>query len=438
MRRVPTPDGRFAVLVADQGLGAIAVVGDAIRSLGYRPALITGPASQDQLATWRKHHDVIEVVDNPYCEQELQAAARRIPGPLAGLFSCYDGCVLPAALAAAALGLPHCDTAALRRARNKYEARVRLREIGVDRVAAALVGPDGDLAAVEHTVGPYPLIVKPVNGIASHLVVKCDSRRELRAALHRLRDSVRNDLAELYAQPIGLGDSGQTDPSSEFLVEPFLAGPEYSAELVVSPHGVSRIVLLEKLMVEDVSFFETAYLSVEDPEISERIWGFIEAAVTGLGLDSAVCHVEVIDTAEGVSLVEVNAGRPGGGLITTLARGAIGRDEFIETVRAALYCWSPEHVPTEYPLPVGMVISYPPGPGVIERIEGVEECRQIPGVVAVSPLLHPGFVVNTMDRESFGVVAVTAGVGSDGLREIHRQMLEKVEYRVRPGAARTA
>ena len=270
---VTAPDGRFAVLVADQGLGAIAVVGDVMRSLGYRPALITGPASDEQLAAWSKHHDVIEVVDNPYSEQTLQAAARRIPGPLAGLFSCYDGCVLPAALAASALGLPHCDTAALRRARNKYEARLRLREIGVDRVAAALVGLDDDLAAVEQAVGPYPLIVKPVNGIASHLVVKCDSRQELQAALHRLHDSVTDDLAALYSHPIGLGESGHTDPSSEFLVEPFLAGPEYSAELVVSPHGVSRIALLEKLMVDDVSFFETAYLSVEDPAVSERIWG---------------------------------------------------------------------------------------------------------------------------------------------------------------------
>ena len=139
--------------------------------------------------------------------------------------------------------------------------------------------------------------------------------------------------------------------------------------------------------------------------------------MTGIGLDSAMCHVEVIDTADGVSLVEINAGRPGGGLITTLVRGAVGRDELIETVRAALYCWSPERVETEYALPVGMVISYPPGPGVIERVEGVEKCRHIPGVVSVSPLLHPGFLVNTMDRECFGVVAVTAGVGSDGLRE---------------------
>jgi biotin carboxylase len=425
---VSAPDGRFAVLVADQGLGAIAVAGDAMRSLGYRPALITGPASDDQLAAWGKHHDVIEVVDDPYSEQALEAAARRIPGPLAGLFSCYDGCVLPAALAASALGLPHCDTAALRRARNKYEARLRLREIGVDRVAAALVGLGGDLAAVEQAVGPYPLIVKPVNGIASHLVVKCDSRQDLQAALHRLHDSVSHDLAALYSHPIGLGENGHTDPSTEFLVEPFLAGPEYSAELVVSPHGVSRIALLEKLMVDDVSFFETAYLSVEDPAVSERIWEFIEAAVTGIGLDSAVCHVEVIDTAEGVSLVEINAGRPGGGLITTLVRGAVGRDELIETVRAALYCWSPERVKPEYALPAGMVISYPPGPGVIERIEGIEECRDIPGVVFVSPLLHSGYVVSTMDRESFGVVAVTAGVGSEGLREIHRQMLERVEY----------
>jgi len=426
-------DNRFAVLVADQGLGAIAVIGDAIRSLGYRPALITGPVSDDQLAAWRNHHDVIEVVDDPYSEQALQVAARRIPGPLAGLFSCFDGCVLPAALAAAALGLPHCDTAALRRARNKYEARVRLRELGVDRVAAALAGRDADLAAVEQVVGPYPVIVKPVNGMASHLVVKCGSRQELQAALDRLHDSVSDDLAGLYAHPIGLGERGHTDPRSEFLVEPFLAGPEYSAELVVSPHGVSRIVLLEKLMVDDASFFETAYLSVEDPAVSERIWGFIEAAVTGIGLDSAMCHVEVIDTAEGVSLVEINAGRPGGGLITTLVRGAIGRDEFIETVRAALYCWSPEHLATEYPRPAGMVISYPPGPGVIERIDGVEECRRIPGVVSVSPLLHPGYVVSTMDRESFGVVAVTAGVGPDGLGEIHRQMLERVGYVMQTG-----
>ncbi len=431
------PDGRFAVLVVDQGFGAPVLVGDVIRSAGYRPALITGPATDDQLAAWGKHHEVIEVVDDPYSAQALAAAARRIPGPLAGVFSCYDGCVLPAALAASVLGLPHCDSTALRRARNKYEARAWLREIGVDRVAAALVGPHDDLAAVERTVGPYPLIVKPVNGVASHLVVKCDSRQELQAALHRLRGRVRTDLAALYAHPIGFGESGHTAPSSEFLVEPFLAGPEYSAELVVSPQGVSRIALLEKLMVDDVSFFETAYLSVEDPAVSEPIWEFVEAAVTGIGLDSAMCHVEVIDTPQGVSLVEINAGRPGGGLITTLVRGAVGRDEFIETVRAALYCWSPERVQPEYALPAGMVISYPPRPGVIERIDGVEECQKISGVVSVSALLQPGHVVNSMDRESFGVVAVTAGVDSAGLGKIHRQMLDTVEYVMQPSDSGT-
>jgi hypothetical protein len=35
---------------------------------------------------------------------------------------------------------------------------------------------------------------------------------------------------------------------------------------------------------------------------------------------------------------------------------------------------------------------------------------RIPGVVSVSALLPPVYLVTTMDREFFGVIAVTAGV----------------------------
>lgn len=125
--------GNAVVVVADEGLGGVAVLGEAILARGLTPVLLTGAAAPAQLARWRHAYADIRVLPDPYDVDALVHAATGVAAvrPLAALFSCCDGLVLPAARAAAALGLAHPTLRGLARARNKYAARAAARRAGL-------------------------------------------------------------------------------------------------------------------------------------------------------------------------------------------------------------------------------------------------------------------------------------------------------------------
>ena len=398
-------------LVSDEGLGGVVPFGQAIRAAGRAPLLLTGPAPAAQLERWRGVYSGVEVLDDPYDPDELCRAAERLAGgdPLAGLFSCYDGLVLPAARAAAGLGLPHPAIDGLERCRNKYLTRAVTRAQGLRGPRFRLLAGADDLDRVAAEVG-FPAVIKPLNGLASHLVRRVGERDELERAWRHLAARIHDSYHGNYASPLPAGNGhGPIDPRRTFLVEGFVEGEEYSAEIVLRGGRPHRIALFHKFLVDPDGFFECGFTAPAGPH-EEELWRHLEESLEALGVDDCVAHVEVLHGADGPVLVEVNAGRVGGQIIVRAVRDAFGVDLLGETL--AVQCGDPRPAP-EPPtlgLPVTTLSVFPPRSGRLERLDGLDAAAELPGVEAVIPFCAPGDDLDVEDKEFFAVNLLLSGI----------------------------
>jgi biotin carboxylase len=418
-------------VAADEGLGGVAAFGGAIRRSGRVAVLLTGPTGGEP------PDDVYEQVvplEDPYDSTALEEAALRAAGGrrLVALFSCYDGLAVPAAEAARRLGLPHPALDGLRRARNKHACREVCRRAGLATPPYALVSSEDDCARAAETVG-FPVVLKPLNGLSSHLVRRVEGPEELAEAFHVLRERIAASFSGNYGRLVADGDGRRLDPRSTFLVEGFLTGPEFSAELVVRGGAVRRVALFHKLLVEEPGFLECgfAWPGVSDAdERAEALWRHVEGCVAALRIDDCAVHAEVVETEHGPVLVEANAGRAGGQILVRAVRDAIGVDLIEEIL--ALQTGEPAPPSREPTLaaPVTTLTFFPREDGRLEAIEGLEAVAALPGVVEVITFCRPGDELAVRDRELFAVNVLVAGVEPDAVPDLYERGRELVRFRI--------
>jgi biotin carboxylase len=422
-----------AILVSDEGLGGIVPFGQTLRTANFSPLLFTGRVDQNRLENWRNTYDEVHVLEDPYDAGALVAAARDVAGDrqVAALFSCYDGLVLPAARAAAELRVPHPAISGLIRCRNKYAMRLQTRRAALATPRFALLRSPQDCETASARVG-LPAVIKPLNGLASHLVRKVNDLRELQIAYAELATRIGQSFAGNYSRPLPMDNGSQPiDPRTTFLLEQFLSAAEYSAELLIRNGKFHRVALFHKFIVDDRGFLECGFtmpaLGVSG-EREEMIWQHIETAIQTLELDNAAAHVEVLDTDRGPMLVEVNAGRAGGQILVRAVRKATGVDLLSEIV--ALQCGR-ERPMKEEPTLTGRVTTltvFPSRSGRLESIEGLEAVRDLPGVIEVITFCNPGDVIDVEDKELFAVNLLVARIEGEELLKLYHRAREFVRF----------
>jgi elongation factor P--beta-lysine ligase len=422
-----------AVAVAsDEGLGGIVPFGCAIRDAGRLPLLLTGPAPAVQIERWRSVYERVEVIEDPYDPGAVAEAASRLASetPLVGLFSCYDGLVVPVARAAAELGLPHPAIDGLERCRNKHLTRSTTRSRGLITPPFGLVSAEEDLDRIVAEVG-FPAVVKPLNGLASHLVRRVDGPEELEVAWRCLAAGVHRSYRGNYSSSLRDGqESGVlVDPRTTFLVERFVEGEEYSAEVVVRDGYVHRIALFHKFLVDPDGFLECGFTTPAGSR-EEELWQHVEQSLEALGVNDCVAHVEVIDSVEGPVLVEVNAGRAGGQIIVRAVRDMLGVDLLRELL--AVQCGDPRPDPVECALnaPVTTLSVFPPRSGKLERLNGLDAVSVLPGVRAVIPFCVAGDHLDVDDKEFFAVNLLLSEVSPVIAAEVYDLARELVSFQI--------
>jgi biotin carboxylase len=300
------------------------------------------------------------------------------------------------ALLAARLGLPGPDPETVEAVRDKAAMRRRLAAAGVCDVPAA-VAPDAEAVRAFGTEHGYPLVCKPASGSASRGIARVGSAADAAAAWDR-------------ASGVELGS---------VLVEPFLAGPEYSVE-AVSEAGEHLIVAVTQKHKDDRHFVELGHVVPAPLEPGERarVGRAVREALTALGVRDAVTHTEVIAGGDRVRIVETHL-RVGGDGIGDLVRAACDVDltdcqarlalgrPVLEGVRAALArpprrsaaCW----------------FGYSDAAGIVSCVTGIDQARQVAGVRAVEMLTAVGREVcpltSSFDRT---VVARAVAPGAAG------------------------
>ncbi|MEV0801073.1 ATP-grasp domain-containing protein [Kribbella sp. NPDC050281] len=225
---------------------------------------------------------------------------------------CWDEArILQTAHIAEALGLPGGDVAMVNRCRDKHLTRTALAEHGVPQPKSILVDTVDEALAVAGDLG-YPVILKPRALAASLGVVKVDSPEELTANWDFAHDTTVPEAPHY---------------DLKVLVEEFADGYEISIDAAVYQGQVTPFCLARKEIgyppyAEEIGHFVDA----ADPLLADdQLLQVLVDAHKAVAFTDGVTHTELMITADGPKLIEINA-RIGGDLIPYLGLQATGVD----------------------------------------------------------------------------------------------------------------
>lgn len=229
----------------------------------------------------------------------------------------FDMAVEAVALACRATGLAGPAPEAVLTARRKDRCRAALRDAGVPSAWFATAATVDEALAAARAHG-YPVVVKPPSGSDSALSCVAYDEARARAACERILHpdgAVPGLWQEQFARGI--------------LVEEFLDGPLVSVEIGVRDGAFYAFCVSGRTRSGDDQVVELgAHIpeALTEAERAECV-AYVEAVCRAVGLDDGIFHVELIRTARGPVLVEVNP-RIMGGVMPTLYRHATGRSVY--------------------------------------------------------------------------------------------------------------
>jgi biotin carboxylase len=267
-------------------------------------------------------------------------AAQDLDG-LQGIMTWDEARIVQTAEVAAALGLPG-DPAATSRCRDKHLTRQALGAAGVPQPRSTKVDSLDEALAEADRLG-YPVIIKPTDLALSHGVVKVDDAQ---------------GLTEAYAYIHSLKHGGNPDWQARTLVEEYVTGEEISIDSAVHRGEVYPLCLAHKEIGYEPYCIEVGhYVHGDEPMLREpQMLGLLRDTHRALGFTDGITHTEIMLTATGPKIIEVN-GRLGGDMIPYLGLRASGLD--VGLAAAAVACDRPPHVERDRALVAGVRFFYP-------------------------------------------------------------------------------
>ncbi|MCB9160538.1 MAG: ATP-grasp domain-containing protein [Caldilineaceae bacterium] len=323
-----------------------------------------------------------------------------------------DAGTLIAAKTAQHLGLPHNDPAAAEAARDKLTMRTMMAAGGVGcpwfRAFTTDQNPRDVVAQA-----PYPCVVKPVNLNGSRGVMRADTPDELMARLARLARLLAAD------QPDGAPHA--------YLVEGFIPGREVALEGLLDDGRLIVLALFDKPDPLDGPFFEeTIYVTPSrlPDDVQAAIARCVEDAALALGLRTGPVHAELRVNDAGPWMLEV-AGRSIGGLCSQTLR--FGVDASLEELILRQACGLPLPSTQRAGRASGVMMIPIPAAGVLQRVDGVDAARTVPGIegVEITAKLHYGLTPLPEGDAYLGFIFARGDAPSaveDALRLAHRQL----------------
>ncbi len=198
------------------------------------------------------------------------------------------------------LGLRGVHEAAGRIAASKLEAKQAFLAHDVPTARHALIAstPDSPAALADRLEAAmdaagltWPVIVKPARGASSQGVYKIESRA---------------DAERWLADTCGYAAEMETD----LLIEEFMVGREVSAEIIVVGNDPVLLQLTDKRITPPPACVEVGHLQPstawDEPALLAQIQAVVKGAIAAIGLTDWPCHLEMMITADGPRVVEIN------------------------------------------------------------------------------------------------------------------------------------
>ncbi|MEV0963734.1 ATP-grasp domain-containing protein [Streptomyces sp. NPDC049910] len=299
--------------------------------------------------------------------------------------------------------------------RDKLAMRRHLAAAGAPTVAAEPLTDRDSLAAFGAAHG-YPFVVKPVDLTAGFALFQVTGPQDVDGVWERIGEARRTGM-----------DRGSTMYAvTEFLMEQYIDGPEFSIE-AFSFHGRHTVVAVTEKLTGGGHFVELGHAQPArlDPADEQRVVEAVGEFLDAIGITDGPSHTELRLSSRGPLVIEGH-NRLGGDRIPELVQAAYG----VDLTRYAL-AWPFGLVEpmTERPKPIaaGCVRGIVGRPGRVAAITGADELRAHPSVLALDLAARPGAVIRPIQDnwDRLGLLAVTAA-GTDEAVGLCEELLATV------------
>ncbi|WP_051861691.1 ATP-grasp domain-containing protein [Streptomyces ochraceiscleroticus] len=274
---------------------------------------------------------------------------------------------------AEALGVPHHRHELRAARRDKYWMARALADAGVPHAGTEAVRSEEELRTVLDRWGTFPVVVKPFNSAGSDGCHICpDAGRALDA--FRANSGRRNLMGEV---------------NDGVLVQQFLEGPQY----IVNTVSMAGRHLLAEIYAERIDREQGAPVlrhivsrrTLDEAET--ELVAYVMRCLDALGVREGAAHTEVILTADGPRLVEVNSRLMGPYLSADAYHVAYG---YSSPHLLAERLLRPEEFTNRFDLPYGpgrslaKVYLRAHRAGTVRALDGLRRIRRLPGFHSVA------------------------------------------------------
>lgn len=339
------------------------------KSLGLRVVAVDG----DKHALGSAVADSFEVIDLNDVAGVLDWAQSQAPRA-----------VLPTPLGSAlttvgavndALKLTGITKVAAVRCVNKQQFHSVMRSAGVSVPIQISAKNLDEVLGAAKSIG-YPVVVKPQKGSGSRGVFVASSVDELKTLYIRHQSSFNN--------------SANAEQLS--IVQEFVYGHEVGVDGAVIDGGFHIFLIRDKLLTSLPYRVGIGYLTptILSSNQQERVETALVKAAYGVGLDNCLYHADVIVPNMGEPVVVEMAGRPSGyNLCLRMVQAVTGLNPI--TVMLDHLLGKKARLATKFSKTRGGVLRMvESSPGVVRRIQGMENALNVPDVVAGELYLTPG------------------------------------------------
>ena len=238
----------------------------------------------------------IEVPDFDLAQAEQQLRALHQRQPIEALLCLIDIRLKEAAHLAQRLGLRFLNPASAALLRDKHAVRQRLQQASLAQPEFRSAGSTEELKQAVAELG-LPVLIKPADGYGSQNIVVLRHEEDLEPWISPL-ECMLPSHAEY-----GLG----VHASDQLLVERYMEGQFIGCDTLTRDGQHQLLGVNQKRMFAPPSFAIEGGCFTPGNHGYEAVQDYVFQALDAVGFDCGAAHVELILTAEGPRLVEINA-----------------------------------------------------------------------------------------------------------------------------------
>lgn len=346
------------------------------------------------------------IVLSPYSYQVLRDRFMKCHEmvPFDGVLCTHDAWIAEAAKLCEEFDFPYLNAKTALLLRNKHDVRQELARHNIPQPRFALAVSKEQIPLAVMEVG-LPVVIKPVDGIASIGVYFAHSEGELEAAMAAIPERI-----ELIYGKISCG---------AFIIEEWLQGTMLSCEVLTVAAGQHQLLgLTDRTDPKADTPVEIGGCFPSPFEGADEINRYVLDVLRVLHYDYGPSHIELIFTGQGPRLVEINP-RLVGGPLPKLLSLALGRPIYRDLICLATQNRHQKLIASAAPEGVACIQwLLAEKPGVLDRIEPAARFEG-DGIQAFEIWCRPGMPVRPAQTniDRLGYVMTIGTSSSDALRK---------------------